>query len=359
MRIRRTELHEVDRDRPDPGVIRQAAQVLLRGGLVVFPTETVYGVGANAFDVEAVASIFQVKERPASDPLIVHVAGREDLERVASEVSLAARRLLEAFWPGPLTLVLPRHARVPALVSAHRNTIGVRMPAHPVARALLQAAGVPVAAPSANRFSRPSPTRAAHALADLGGRVEMVLDSGPADIGLESTVVDLTVSPPLVRRPGGVTVEALQAVLPELRPTERYSTGEAAEAAPGQLLRHYAPQARLTLYEGDPRAVVQRVAADARAMTAAGQRVGILAPREDLVALAPLVAAQTSTGRIVTQEYGSRTEPKRAAFELFHALRAIDVGVDEILATGFDGVEIGRAIRDRLVRAAEGRVCRI
>lgn len=356
---RRTAFHRVDAGAPDPDIIAEAASRLVRGELVVFPTETVYGLGANAFDSTAVARIFLAKERPRSGPLIVHLARADDLPRVAVDIPEVGWHLIDRFWPGPLTLIFAKHADVSSLVSAGRATVGVRVPSHPVAHALLTAAALPVAAPSANLFSRPSPTRAAHVLADLDGRVDVVLDAGPSPIGLESTVVDLTTPRPLLRRPGGVTLEALRELLPELEESARYSAGGSAERAPGQLLRHYAPRARLTLYEGEASRVVARLESDAREKIAAGGRIGILAPEEDLAALELLRRDAAYHGSLRMQVCGSRRDLGRAAHELFHAIRTVDEWVDEILAAGFDDAELGRALRDRLVRAAEGRVCRV
>lgn len=356
----RTRVIVVDPRAPDPAAIAEAAAIIRAGGLVVFPTETVYGLGAHALETDAVARIFQAKERPASDPLIVHLAAADLVPSVARDVSADATTLMSRFWPGPLTLVLPKQPAVPAMVTAGRDTVGVRVPAHPVALALLRAAGVPMAAPSANRFSRPSPTRAAHVLADLDGRVDVLLDAGPTDIGVESTVLDLTTGTPTVRRPGGVSLSDLQTIVPGVRITDRYATGVDAEIAPGQLLRHYAPRAPLTLYEGAPTAVVDAIGRDARRGASAGRVVGVLAPAEDVIALAPAIAAQAAAGRVVTEAFGSRREPARSARELFDALRTLDArGVDEILAATVDPVDVGLAIRDRLVRAAEGRVRRV
>jgi L-threonylcarbamoyladenylate synthase len=357
MPVRQTVVREVCREDPDEHIIEEAAAVVRRGGLVAFPTETVYGLGASALDAAAVARIFEAKERPVSDPVIVHLGSREELTRVARDPPPQAVSLAARFWPGPLTLILPKRREVPAEVTAGLDTVGVRMPAHPVALALIRASAVPIAAPSANRFAGPSPTRASHVLADLDGRIDMVLDAGAADIGVESTVLDLTVSQPAVRRTGGVTVEALKTVLPDLVVLERFVSRDEVQVSPGQLQRHYAPRAELTLYQGPPDRVVARLAADARRKAAAGVRVGVLAPEDDLMALAPLVAAQAAGGRIVSRAYGSRRETDRAAFELFAALRDLDAqGVDEILASAPAPVALGRAIRDRLVRAAEGRV---
>ena len=213
----KTRVLAVDPTKPDPAGLAEAAQVLVAGGLVAFPTETVYGLGALALDSAAVNRIFAAKERPSTDPVIVHLAGPQDLPRVARSVPPGLEALATTFWPGPLTLIVPRGPAVPDIVTAGGDTVAVRVPAHPVARALLLAATVPIAAPSANRFSRPSPTRAEHVLADLDGRVDLILDAGPTSVGVESTIVDLTHRPARLLRPGGVPVEALREHLPDLR----------------------------------------------------------------------------------------------------------------------------------------------
>ena len=355
-----TRILRVDSAQPDPAVIAEAAEALRAGKLVAFPTETVYGLGANALDPAAVARIFEAKGRPATDPLIVHLAHIGQLSLCASQVPPAARKLGLAFWAGPLTIILPKKPTVPDSVTAGLPSVALRVPSHRVARALMEMAGVPVAAPSANRFSRPSPTTAAHVLADLAGRVDIVIDGGPTDIGLESTIVDFTVDPPVMRRPGGLTLEQIRTVVPEVVAVAQQGSEHVAQVAPGQLTRHYAPQAELTLYEGAVDRLIQRVAADARMLAAQGLRVGILAPEEDLVALAPELAPLASAGRIEVRPYGSRTDPARAAHELFSALRALDAtGVTCILATaiGTDGLAL--AVQDRLTRAAEGRIRRV
>ncbi|MGP1615344.1 MAG: L-threonylcarbamoyladenylate synthase, partial [Pollutimonas bauzanensis] len=253
-----------------------------------------------------------------------------------------------------------KKAQIPDSVTAGLPSVALRVPSHRVARALLEMAGVPVAAPSANRFSRPSPTTAAHVLADLDGRIDVVLDGGPADIGLESTIVDFTVDPPVMRRPGGLTLDQIHSVVPEVVAVSQQGRAEAAQVAPGQLTRHYAPQAELTLYLGAARLVIDRVAADARTLAAKGSRIGILAPEEDLLALAPELAALAAAGRVEVQPYGLRTDPQRSARELFAALRALDAtGVTYILATAIDADGLGLAVIDRLTRAAEGRVRRV
>ena len=355
-----TRVLSVDPAQPDPALIEEAAAALRSGRLVAFPTETVYGLGANALDPAAVARIFEAKGRPATDPLIVHIAHIGQLSMCASHVPPAARRLGLAFWAGPLTIILPKKPQIPDSVTAGLPSVAVRVPSHRVARALMEMAGVPVAAPSANQFSRPSPTTAAHVLADLDGRIDVVLDGGATDIGLESTIVDFTVEPPVMRRPGGLTLDQIHTVVPEVVATTQQGSAAVAQAAPGQLTRHYAPRAELTLYEGETARVVQRVAADVRTLTAKGERVGILAPEEDLLALAPELAPLAAAGRVAVRPYGSRLDLARAARELFAALRELDAtGVSHILATSIGTEGLGIAVLDRLTRAAEGRVRRV
>ncbi|MCS6940149.1 MAG: L-threonylcarbamoyladenylate synthase [Roseiflexaceae bacterium] len=345
-----TRVLTVDPSAPDPQIIAEAAAVIRAGGLVAFPTETVYGLGANALDERAVARIFQAKGRPATDPIIAHIANAHQLDALARDVPPVAYALAQRFWPGPLTLVVWRRPIVPANLSAGRATVAVRMPSHPVALALITAADAPIAAPSANRFSRPSPTTAAHVLDDLAGRIDLVLDGGPTPVGVESSVVDLTVDPPVLLRPGGVTVAALRELLPDVIFTPRYLTadGEAAPA-PGMLLRHYAPNATLIVVEGGRDAALARIRHEALTAISAGKRIGVLAFDEDAPELSDLPV------QVVT--LGPATDPEKVAQRLFAALREIErAGVDLILVRdpGQEGLSL--AIRDRLVRAAEGRV---
>jgi L-threonylcarbamoyladenylate synthase len=349
----------VDPQQPDLALIRDAAAVLSLGGLVAFPTETVYGLGAHALDESAVADLFEAKGRPPTDPIIVHIASLQDLQTIARQIPADVQALAERFWPGPLTIIVPKKPHVPDALTAGLDTVGVRVPAHPVAQALLHASGIPIAAPSANRFSRPSPTDAEHVLHDLQGTIDIVVDAGATPIGVESTVLDLTVSPPLVRRPGGISVEALREVVPAVSFTTHTGSGERPQIAPGQLMRHYAPQARLTLFVGESAAVAERIAAQARMLAGSGVRIGILAPEEDLIAMTPVLAPLATAGRVRFAKYGSRRDVQSAAHELFAAMRALDAdAVDEILASAPEPHGLGLAILDRLTRAAEGRVKR-
>ena len=333
---------------PQAMAIARAARVLRRGGLVAFPTETVYGLGADALDAGAIRRVYRAKQRPANNPLIVHIADAAQLAEVASDPPPLAGQLARAFWPGPLTLVLKRHPALPASIAPARDTVALRLPAHPVARALIAATGRPLVAPSANRFTRPSATRAQHVLADLEDRIDLLLDGGPTHFGLESTVLDLTATPPAVLRPGAVTVEQLRAHVPDLRGGGALLDLHAAGArpdAPGQHLRHYSPRARLLLYSGEAGAVLAAMQTVARAEQAAGRRVGLLGCEARLAG-----CEQVSPG----------AGPAAAGRGLFAALRELDArGVDLILAQLRDPAGLGATINDRLLRAAEGRIERV
>ncbi|MFQ3648670.1 MAG: L-threonylcarbamoyladenylate synthase [Anaerolineae bacterium] len=342
-----TLLLTVDPAAPDAATITRAAQVIQAGGLVAFPTETVYGLGAHALNAEAVARIFHAKQRPTTDPLIVHLADAADLPPLVRAVPPIVDTLAARFWPGPLTLVLPRSAQVPDLVTAGQPTVAVRVPSHPVAQALIRAAG-PLAAPSANRFSRPSPTTADHVLADLAGRVDVVLDGGAAAIGVESTILDLTSDPPAVLRPGGVPVEALRALLPNLTLRTLTVTEGQTAPAPGTLLKHYSPEAELILFTGEPDAVTARIARHAEEQLARGASVAVLVighAEDDL----PQGVRVVSLG----------ADEREAANRLFAVLRMLEPDTDVILTRAPAQTGLGLALWDRLWRAAEGRVVQV
>jgi L-threonylcarbamoyladenylate synthase len=326
----------------DAAGIERAAALLRAGRLVAFPTETVYGLGAHALEPRAANGIFQAKGRPADDPLIVHVLDFARFDSIAV-VNDRAVVLAEAFLPGPLTLVLPRLAVVPDVVTSGLDTVAVRVPAHAVARALLAAADVPIAAPSANLFGRPSPTRAEHVLEDLGGRIDAIVDGGPSAVGVESTIVDLSGAEPRLLRPGGVPAEAIESVLgvPMLPvvASERPS-------APGLLPSHYAPRTPLVLVTGPPAAARERLVAEIRAGLAAGQLAGLLALYEDANVVPP---------GVVSEALGPWFAPARTAARLYDALRALDRrNLDVLFARELadPSTGLGRALADRLRRAA-------
>jgi L-threonylcarbamoyladenylate synthase len=351
-----TDVLRVDPDHPDPGVIARAAGCLRAGGLVAFPTETVYGLGVHALDRAAVRRLFEAKQRPVTDPLIIHVDSVDQLSSLASFVPETARALGRRFWPGPLTLVLPRSLAVPDEVTAGLDTVAVRVPSHPIARALIAAAAVPVAAPSANLFSRPSATQASHVIEDLDGRIDLILDAGPATIGDESTVLDVSRETLIVLRPGAVTIDMLREVLPrvDVRAISRDQAAAVPMPSPGMHEKHYSPRAPLTLYEGNGRTAVTSLAGAARAALDGGKSVGVIAYDDDLAAL----RLDGSSGRILIRTLGSHHSAETVASRLYGALRELDAaGVDLILVRGFaDGRGLGLAVQDRLRRAAAGRI---
>jgi L-threonylcarbamoyladenylate synthase len=330
--------------------IARAAKMLRGGGTVAFPTETVYGLGGNALDSETVKKIFVAKERPSWDPLIVHIGDRGMLEMVAAEVDQDAHRLMEAFWPGPLTLLLPRSARVPDLVTAGLKKVGVRMPAHPAAHALLLAAAVPVAAPSANRFGRTSPTSAAHVLEDLDGRIDAILDGGETTHGVESTVVDVSADECVIYRPGVITLEQIRGVCHGKVWAREGKPGEESEEpalSPGMGVRHYAPRARLILVEGEGAA--QRVEFERAARRAgdAGEVVGLMLPDGFPTAL-------LGPGAKIFQ-WGRWEHEKELAQQLYAGLRWLDAAGATVIVCPVPAARgIGVAVRDRLLRAGQG-----
>lgn len=332
--------------RPERFLIRRAAVALRRGGLVAFPTETVYGLGAGVFSAGAVRRIFAVKGRPADNPLIVHVGYRWQVKQVAV-VSQQARRLMRLFWPGPLTLVLPARPELPAEVTAGLATVGVRQPDHPVALAWLRCLAQPVAAPSANRSGRPSPTTGRHVLEDLCGQVEMILDAGPCRVGLESTVLDLTAAVPVILRPGGVSREALEEVLGRVV-LDPALAGDAVPRSPGQKYRHYAPRAEVRLVPGEPPELASLIAVRAAGLAAGGRRVGLVVSAETAAYFSSSVRE-----KYYLEVLGSRRRLETVAGRLYEALLACDRrGIEVILAETFPAQGLGLAIMNRLSKAA-------
>lgn len=329
-----TQVLKVDALAPDPAVLDQAAAILRRGGLVAFPTETVYGLGANALDPAAVARIFAAKSRPATNPIIVHVQDVAAAQRLTTAWPEAAERLARRFWPGPLTLVLPKKNDVPNIVTAGGPTVAVRAPSHPVALALLQACGLPLAAPSANRSTELSPTRAEHVLQSLDGSIEMLLDAGPASGGLESTVLDLTVVPPRLLRPGLISPEEIETLIgPIARPTAAEPSHEPLRS-PGQQQRHYAPRTPLEIAPDEGRRRVEELLAQ-------GRRVAWLTWPDTVP------AADSALLRLTLPR-----EPQAYAARLYAALHQLDAaGVDVIVVALPPEDETWLAIRDRLRRA--------
>ena len=339
-----TTLWKVDPKQPEELALARAAETIVRGDLVAFPTETVYGLGANALDPEAVIKIFEAKGRPPSDPLIVHLASLNDLSLATSSQPKGALMLAEKFWPGPLTLVLLKSDRIPSEVTANLQTVAVRVPAHPVALGLLRACGLPIAAPSANRFGHASPTNAQHVLDDLSGRIALVLDGGSTPLGVESTVLDLISQPPVILRPGGLPREEIEAVIGPVRIAPQ---DEHLSSSPGRQARHYALRPRTILCTGDDlQEQMHTLAAIAEKAIASGRKVGVIAVSEGLRLMAPSVVESCDLGPV--------SDLPQVARRLFAGLRNLESAqVDLVLAHTLPPDGLGLAINDRLSRAAD------
>lgn len=325
--------------------LREAGEIIKAGGLTAFPTETVYGLGGDALNPASAKKIYEAKGRPSDNPLIIHIANMEALPYIVEEVPATAKRLASLFWPGPLTMILKKSARVPYETTGGLDTVAVRMPVHDVALDFIEAAGGYVAAPSANRSGRPSPTTAAYVAEDMEGRIEMILDGGQATLGLESTIVDLTVEPPMLLRPGFVTQEMLSVALGEIRVDETLLRADSGQApkAPGMKYRHYAPKGELIVVRGGMQAVTAYMNDTLRQGRAENKKTGVIATDETIDRYQADVCFSV----------GERGSAKAAAERLYRILRECDdEGVELILSECFDGEGVGAAVMNRLMKAA-------
>jgi L-threonylcarbamoyladenylate synthase len=343
----KTLLLKVNSDNPDPTIIQTTAEIIRRGGLVAFPTETVYGLGADALNGEAVLALFAAKKRPLDNPPIVHVANPKEVERLVLEVPPKAKLLMKKFWPGPLTLIFKHSSLVPKVTTAGLDTVAIRMPKHKVALELINLSHCPIAAPSANLAGKPSPTTAGHVYEDLNGRIDAILDGGATNIGVESTVVDLSVDPPMLLRPGGAPYETLKGVLGELKlhpfveAEQQLSMKEIR--SPGMAHKHYAPKAEVILVEGKVQAVTEKIKVLNESYRRDGKRVGVLATDE----------TQNAYESDIVKSLGSRSNLATVAQNLFRLLREVDAeGVDVILAEGVSSDGLGLAVMNRLRKAS-------
>ncbi|OGO03381.1 MAG: threonylcarbamoyl-AMP synthase [Chloroflexi bacterium RBG_13_53_26] len=333
---RETLLIEVSPTQPDLAVINRAADILRGGGLVAFPTETVYGLGADALNPDAVKKIFSAKHRPTDNPMIVHVAALEDLRVLVDDISTEAIPLMKQFWPGPLTLIFRKSRQVSDAVTGGQETVAVRMPRNIIALALIRALGHPIAAPSANLSGRPSPTTGRHVLQDLKGEIDMILDGGPVEVGVESTVLDLSHRLPAILRPGSVTWEELEPFIGKVVPA---AEGNLLKRSPGTRYRHYSPQARVTLVELADQKAIDRLIAH---HTKKGIKVGILSRQP-----------QSLHSNIDVVVRSMPQDLKVYAMQMFAIMRELDeLGVDEMIIEKVEEKGIGVAIMDRLRRAA-------
>jgi len=334
----------VDPKKPSRERIRDAAKIIREGGLVAFPTETVYGLGADALNESAVRKIFEVKQRPMDDPIIVHISRDNTLQLLAAEVPEVTFKLVKKFWPGPLTLVLKKSKIVPAVVTAGLDTVAVRMPSNKIAHMLIEEADVPIAAPSANLFGKPSPTTAEHVRQDLYGKIDMIIDGGQTEIGVESTVLDLTVSPPMILRPGGVTHEELESILGEVKlhpSVRRRKKVLEVVKSPGMKYRHYSPKADVILVEGKSGEDIERkVAKLVDEYRREGKRVGLLNLVKEMKIEADVCIFLGNS-------------PEEVARNLFSSLREMDEKkVDLIVVGGIEEKGLGLAIMNRLRKAS-------
>ena len=356
----RTEIIKIDTTVQDwDKQLDHAAQVLRDGGLVAFPTETVYGLGANALDRTAVENIYRAKGRPSDNPLIVHIADTDPVKDLTAGIPSVAPVLMESFWPGPLTLVMPRSDKIPDIITAGLDTVAIRMPSHPIAAALIKKAGVPVAAPSANSSGRPSPTLAKHVIEDLKGKVDVIIDGGFTDVGVESTVLDITVTPPVILRPGGITLEQLYsvpgAVCQDPASVSVVMTQDTVPRSPGMKYKHYSPKAALLLLQGDPERVAAEISKRAELYHKEGTSVGILNTDETASLYEPSLHRYCKI-----MSLGSRENPNTLASNLFRCLREFDEKkVEMILAETPDENGIGQAVMNRLLKAAGGNIVKL
>ncbi|MCY6369830.1 L-threonylcarbamoyladenylate synthase [Clostridium ganghwense] len=340
-----TKVELLNKEKPNMKVLEKAGKIIRNGGLVAFPTETVYGLGANALDDEAVQKIFIAKGRPQDNPLIIHVADF-NIEQFVKEVPLIAKKMMEEFWPGPLTLIMKKSDEIPSVTSAGLESVGIRMPANNVAKGLIKEAGVPIAAPSANISGRPSPTEIERCIQDLDGKVDYIIGGEKCNVGLESTIVDCTVDPPCILRPGGITVEMLREIDDRVyidpaimkKPEENFKP-----KAPGMKYRHYAPKAPVKIITGDLKKSIAKIQEIVQNYIDANMKVGIMATDETI----------EEYSNAIIKSLGSREDLYSIGKNLFQVLREFDdEKVDIILSEAFDEKGMGIAIMNRLKKAA-------
>lgn len=346
-----TQYFQVDRHKPDKEILTQAARILVSGGLVAFPTETVYGLGANGLEPQAVAGIFRAKGRPSDNPLILHIAEASEVLQLVRTIPANARALMERYWPGPLTLVLERKPIVPDQVTGGLDTVAIRLPDSVIARELIRLTGLPIAAPSANLSGRPSPTTAEAVAADLSGRIEAIVDGGPCDVGVESTIIDCTTPVPTLLRPGGITLEMLMDTLGEVEIDPALGRDDLIPKAPGMKYRHYAPSAPMILLEGEEVNVAAALIEKVRQAVLEGKRVGAVVSAET----AALLPAE-----IQFAVYGHRRNAGEIANHLYNVLLSFDHNpVDIIYAEGISESGLGLAVMNRLRKAAGYKILQV
>lgn len=346
-----TKIIKIDKNNIDMVKIELAANLIKSGEVVAFPTETVYGLGANGLDKDAVGKIYLAKGRPNDNPLILHIGNLEILELLVKEIPKIANSLMGKFWPGPLTIIFKKKDIVPDIISSGLDTVAIRMPENPIALALIKKSGVPIAAPSANISGRPSPTRIDHVIEDMYGKISMIIDGGNTDVGLESTVVDLSMDLskefPIILRPGGISYEDLRVIIPDILEDKSILDDRIAPKSPGQKYRHYAPKCDMILFQGKLEDIVKNIKIQASIYIDEGKTVGIMATKE--------TKNFYNEGTILV--LGSREDKISIASNLFQIIRNFDdEDVDIILAEAIDLDGVGKAIMNRMIKAAGGKI---
>jgi len=349
-----TKVIKIDRKNPDTELLKEAGRLLAQGGLVAFPTETVYGLGGDGLQETAAARIYAAKGRPSDNPLILHIADIKDMEKLAVDIPPLAYRLAEQFWPGPLTMILKKADVVPYTSTGGLDTVAVRMPSDEIAREIIRASGTYIAAPSANLSGRPSPTKAEHVIEDLSGRVEMIVDGGDSDIGLESSIIDLSGDVPMILRPGFITKEDFEQIVREVKFDTAVLATKPEESvvakAPGMKYRHYAPKGQITIIEGETTAVVEKINALAAEQEAKGIRTAVLCAEE--------TKGLYKCGNIYS--LGSLKKEKEISAHLFAALRSFDTEQMEVIySESFENTRLARAIMNRLRKAAGYQILKV
>ncbi|WP_077369519.1 L-threonylcarbamoyladenylate synthase [Anaerosalibacter sp. Marseille-P3206] len=343
----KTIIKKVNRENPNEKIIMMASEIIKNGGVVAFPTETVYGLGGNSFDENAIDKIFIAKGRPQDNPLILHVSSIDEVYPLVERVDEKARLLMERFWPGPLTLVFNKSEKVSYKLTGGLDTVAIRMPKHNVALSLIKHSGVPIAAPSANTSGRPSPTEAKHVIEDMSDKIDMIIDGGSTGIGVESTVLDVSMDVPVILRPGGITIEDLLKIFPKVEYDQSILKDNVVPKSPGQKYKHYAPKAKMVVYNGEVENITTAIKNHAHQLVLEGKVVGIMATEETV--------ANYDEGSVLV--VGSRNKRDTIAQNLFSVLREFDsLNVDVILAEGIDTKGIGTAIMNRMKKACGGDI---
>ncbi|WP_434223131.1 L-threonylcarbamoyladenylate synthase [Sporanaerobacter acetigenes] len=347
-----TIVSQADRENPEKDIIEAGAKLIKNGGVVAFPTETVYGLGANAFCEEAIDKIFIAKGRPQDNPLILHVSSIDEVYPLVEKVDENMKMLMEKFWPGPLTIIFKKSSKVSKKLTGGLSTVAIRMPRNKIALELINSSGVPIAAPSANTSGRPSPTEASHVVEDMYGKIDMIIDGGSTGVGVESTVLDMSEEVPTILRPGGVTLEDLLQIFSEVKYDQSIISDDEniVPKSPGQKYKHYAPKAKMIVFTGDVKTISKNIKSQVKSLTLEGKKVGIMATEE--------TKDEYNEGIVLV--VGSRSDKDTIARNLFKVLRQFDeLNVDMILAEGVDTEGIGRAIMNRMKKACGGDIRKV